>query len=424
MIARGIPVAIGLTVIATACGGGGGTAQAGCANLNSVGYNAPLAAPVARAAAPSLPVAAATGASLPVTMTGTVVKIGFQGMLAGKYQQYGVDEKDGVQMAIDEANAAGITVGGTSYTLQLVAQDDNADPTLAVTAAQSLIDSGVVAVVGGVFSGATIAASTKYQAAGITQISPSATNPKYTDQGYNNTFRVVGRDDQQGPADADFLIKTLGCKNVAVIDDKSQYGQGLADAVNTQVGTDGGTVVDREHVDPNGSDFSAQLTTVKGKNPDVIFYGGYSPQAGPLASQAKKLGLTVPLLGGDGVQDDQFITLAGDAATGNFASNAGPAHNLMNGYDAFAAKFKTKFGVDVFQYAPQAYDAANIIINAIKKDGADKAKILADVAATSGYQGISQTITFNKKGDIQGAIFTIYKVESGKWVGIKAITAS
>jgi branched-chain amino acid transport system substrate-binding protein len=233
---------------------------------------------------------------------------------------------------------------------------------------------------------------------------------------------VVGRDDQQGPADADFIVKTLGCKNVGVIDDKSQYGQGLADAVNTQVPTDGGTVVDREHVDPNGADFSSQLTTMKGKSPDVIFYGGYSPQFGPLVQQARRLGIKATFVSGDGSQDPEFIKLAGTDAEKQFASNAGPAPALQPGYAAFQTAYKAKYNQDIFQYAPQAYDAMNIIIEAIKKGGADKAAILAGVAATSGYQGVAQTYSFTGTGDVKESIFTIYKVESGAWKAVKAIT--
>jgi branched-chain amino acid transport system substrate-binding protein len=232
---------------------------------------------------------------------------------------------------------------------------------------------------------------------------------------------VIGRDDQQGPIGADLLVKTLGCKNIAVMDDKSTYGAGLASAAATQITKDGGSVVDTEHVTAGaGGDFTAQLTTVKGKKPDAIYYGGYSREAGPLAKQAKTLGLTIPIVGGDGWQDTDYTTLAGTAANGNFATNGGPPQSAMNGFDAFNTKYKAKFNQDIFQYAPQSYDAANIIINAIKAVGPDKAGIVAQVAKTSSYAGISGTITFNSKGDLTVGVFTIWKVENGTWKAIKS----
>jgi branched-chain amino acid transport system substrate-binding protein len=357
------------------------------------------------------------------TGAGTVLKIGFIGILSGQYKSFGVDEQYGAQLAIDKVNAAGgITVGGSTYTLTLDSQDDAADPTKGAQGATKLVDDKVVAVIGGTFSGATIAESKIFSDNGITQISPSATNPKYTSQGFKTAFRVVGRDDQQGPADADFIVKTLGCKNVGVMDDKSAYGQGLADAVNTQVPADSGTVVDREHVDATQSDFSAQLTTMKGKNPDVIFYGGYAPQYGPLIQQARRLGIKATFVSGDGSQDPEAIKLAGTDAEKQYASNAGPAPALQPGYAAFQTAYKAKYNQDIFQYAPQAYDAMNIVIEAIKKGGADKAAILAGVTATSGYQGVAQTYSFTSTGDVKESIFTIYKVESGAWKAVKAIT--
>jgi branched-chain amino acid transport system substrate-binding protein len=351
-----------------------------------------------------------------------VLKLGFIGILSGQYKSYGVDELNGMQLAVDAANAAGITVNGTQYTLQVDSQDDAADATKGAAGATKLVDDKVVAVVGGTFSTATIAESKIFSDNGITQISPSATNPKYTSQGFKTAFRVVGRDDQQGPADADFIVKTLGCKNVGVIDDKSTYGQGLADNVAKQVPTGGGKVVDREHVAADQTDFSAQLTAMKGHNPDIIFFGGYSPQFGPMVHQARTQGIKATFVSGDGSQDPEFIKLAGNDANNQFASNAGPAPALQPGYADFNAKYKAKYNQDIFQYAPQAFDAANIIITAIKKAGADKAGILAAVAATSNYQGVAQSYSFTSTGDVKESIFTVYKVEGGAWKAVKAIT--
>jgi len=419
--ARGLGVLAAATLLpfAFACGSssGGGTTASTC-KPGSVSY-----VPSTTASTAALTYAAASNALQTAHQgAGTVLKIGFIGILSGQYTSYGVDEQRGAQLALDAVNAAGgITVGGTTYTLQLDSQDDAADPTKGAQGATKLVDDKVVAVIGGTFSGATIAESKIFSDNGITQISPSATNPKYTSQGFKTAFRVVGRDDQQGPADADFIVKTLGCLNVGVMDDKSQYGQGLADAVNTQVPVDKGTVVDREHVDTNQTDFSAQLTTMKGKNPDVIFYGGYSAQFGPIVQQARRLGIKATFVSGDGSQDADAIKLAGSDAEGLFASNAGPAPSLQPGYAAFAAAYKAKYNADIFQYAPQAFDATNIVINAIKTAGGDKAAILAAVTATNNYQGVAQGYTFTSTGDVKVSIFTIYKVESGAWKAVRAV---
>jgi branched-chain amino acid transport system substrate-binding protein len=423
--ARGLGVLISATLLsfAFACGssgGGGGTAST--CKPDSVSQ-APSSASLYAAAANTRVASVQQPAAAHVpTATGTVIKLGFIGILSGQYKSYGQDELNGMQLAVDAANAAGITVNGTQYTLQIDSQDDAADATKGAAGATKLVDDKVVAVIGGTFSTATIAESKIFSDNGITQISPSATNPKYTSQGFKTAFRVVGRDDQQGPADADFIVKTLGCTKVGVMDDKSTYGQGLADAVNLQVPKDNGTVVDREHVAADQTDFSAQLTAMKGHNPEVIFYGGYAPQFGPLVQQARRQGIKATFVSGDGSQDPAFIDLAKTDAEKQFASNAGPAPELQPGFADFNAKYKAKFNQDIFQYAPQAFDATNIIINAIKKAGPDKAGILSGVASTDGYQGVAQTYGFTSTGDVKASIFTIYKVESGKWKAVKAIT--
>jgi branched-chain amino acid transport system substrate-binding protein len=403
-----------------ACGTSGSSpAAGGCTNLSSVGFAGGTVA-----ARSILPVAAAQeDPQLPTAVGETVVKIGFAAPLTGDQQAIGVDEKYGAQLAIDQANAAGITVAGVKYILQLVAKDDQHDPQLAVTVAQQLADEKVVAVVGHLNSGASIPASKIYKDNGITQISPSATNPKLTHQGFNNVFRVVGQDGSQGGANADFMVKTLGCKKIGIIDDKTAYGQGLADFVNGAVPTSGGTVVGREHTTDKDTDFNAQLTSLKGKNPDIIFFGGIYPQGGAMAAQMKKLGMKIPLEGGDGIHSGEFLKLAGDAKDGNFASDAGPDNSLIPGFADFNAKYKAKFNQDVVQYAPEAYDAANIIINAIKTAGPDRAKIRAAVAATKDYKGVVQTYTFDANGDILNAVWTFYKSKGGKWVAIKTVSA-
>jgi branched-chain amino acid transport system substrate-binding protein len=406
---RVLAVLAGAGMLLAACtSSSGGTSAAGCTNpagpsaSATHGNVASAGNGLAMAADTSRPASAATGAT---------TKIGFQGMLAGDLKNYGQDALNGVKLAISEAGDS-FTFGGTTYPLTVDAQDD-VDATAAggQTAAQKLADDKVVAVVGGIFSTASIAGQKIYHDNGLAQISPSATRTNYTDDQLTpiSSFRVIGRDDAQGPIGGDWLVKTLGCKNIAVFDDKSTYGAGLAQHAAEQVTKAGGTVVDTEHVTAGaGGDFRSQLTTAKGKNPDGIYYGGYSREAGPLAKQAKELNLNIPIVGGDGWQNSDFSDLAGASGDGDFATNGGPALTTLT---AFNTKYKAKFTQDIFQYAPQAYDAANIIINALKKVGPDKAKVLAEIAATKAYVGVSGTISFNSKGDLTTSVFTMWKYD-------------
>ena len=212
----------------------------------------------------------------------TIVKIGVASPLTGPQAHIGIDIKNGVQLAVDDANAAGVTIDGKKIKLQLIAEDDEANPTKAATVAQKLVDAKVVAVVGHFNSGASIPASKIYSDAGIPQISPSSTNPKYTQQGFKTTFRVVANDDQQGPVGGKFALEKLKAKNIAVIDDSTAYGQGLADTFEASVKAGGAKIAAREHTTDKDTDFKAILTKIKGKKPDLIFFGGIDPQAGPM----------------------------------------------------------------------------------------------------------------------------------------------
>jgi branched-chain amino acid transport system substrate-binding protein len=417
---KSLALGAGVLLTLTGCGAatsGPGATNAGCTSLNSTG-----AAP---ASSSTLANAASFQHLLPVTAGSATVKIGLAAPLTGDQQAIGVDEQNGAQLAVDEANAKGVTgPDGTKYTFKLDPKDDQHNANQAKVVAQQLVDDGVVAVVGHLNSGASIPASEIYHTNGVAQVSPSATNPKLTHQGFTNVFRVVGQDGAQGKDDADWLVKTLGCKNIGIIDDKTAYGQGLADFVNDSVKSAGGNVVGREHGTDKDTDFNAQITSLKGKSPapDAIFFGGIYPQAGPIADQMKKQGLSIPLMGGDGIHSSKFLDLAGDAKNGNFATDAGPDNTLIPGFTDFNARYKAKYNQDVVQYAPEAYDAANIIINSIATAGTDKAAIVKAIAATKDYKGITQTYTFDSNGDILNAVFTVYKVVDGKWKALKTVT--
>src|SRR5687767_11389760 len=259
------------------------------------------------------------------------VKIGSASPLTGPQAHIGIDIRNGVQLAIEDANAQNIEIGGKKVKFEMVAEDDEANPTKATTVAQKLVDSKVVGVVGHFNSGASIPASKIYSDAGIPQISPSSTNPKYTQQGFKTTYRVVAHDDQQGPTLGRFAIDTLKTKSVAVIDDSTAYGQGLADAFERTVKEGGVKVVTREHTTDKDTDFKAILTKIKGLKPDLIMFGGIDPQAGPMVKQMAELGIKAKYMGGDGMQTPNFIKLAGPASEGVMASIPGLPKEKMPG---------------------------------------------------------------------------------------------
>ena len=281
--------------------------------------------------------------------------------------------------------------------------------------AQKFVDSKVNAVIGHLNSGTTIPASKIYSDAGIAQISPSATNPTYTHQGFKTAFRVMANDEQQGKALGKFAVETLKVKSVAVIDDKTAYGEGLANEFRKYVEANGVKVVGAEHTDDKSVDFTAILTNLKAKKPEIVFYGGMYPQAGPMVAQMKKLGIDARLLTGDGGCAIEFLNLAGDAASGNYCSLPGVPLDKMPGGAKFAEHFKTRFNVPIQQYAPNAYDAAMVVVEAVKRAGsADPEKIITELPKTD-YNGVTSKITFDEHGDIKNGAVTVYQyTASGK----------
>lgn len=350
-----------------------------------------------------------------------VVKIGLAAPLTGPQAHIGIDIRNGAQLAVDDLNAAGTEIGGKKVRFELIAEDDEANPTKATTVAQKLVDSKVVAVVGHFNSGASIPASKIYSDGGVTQISPSSTNPKYTQQGFKTTFRVVAHDDQQGPTLARFALNTLKAKSIAVIDDSTAYGQGLADAFEATVKAAGATIVAREHTTDKDTDFNAILTKIKGRNPDLIMFGGIDPQAGPMVKQMTALGIKAKFIGGDGMQTPNFIKLAGGAAEGAMASMPGLPKEQMPGGKNFMEKYKAKFNVEVELFAPMAYDAVMVFADTMKRAGStDPAQLLAEVGKTS-YQGVIGPIAFDEKGDLKNGPITVYVVKSDKWEPLETV---
>jgi len=347
------------------------------------------------------------------------VKIGLAAPLTGSQAHIGQDIKEGAQLGVDDLNTQNPEVGGRKVKFELVAEDDEADPTKAANVAQKLVDAKVVAVVGHFNSGASIPASKVYSDAGIPQISPSSTNPKYTQQGFKTTFRVVANDDQQGPVNAKYALEELKAKKIAVIDDSTAYGQGLAEAFAKTAKDGGAEIVATEHTTDKDTDFKAILTKIKSKKPDLIFFGGIDPQAGPMKKQMKELAITAKLMGGDGIQTPNFIKLAGDAAEGTYASIPGLPKDQMPGGKQFLQKFKAKTGKEVELYAPMGYDAVFVFYEAMKRAGStDPAKFLPEVGKTS-YTGVIGPIAFDDKGDLKNGPLTIYVAKGGQWEPVK-----
>jgi branched-chain amino acid transport system substrate-binding protein len=344
----------------------------------------------------------------------TVVKIGHVAPLTGGLAHQGKDCENGARFAVEEINANGLTIGGQKITLQLDAQDDAGDPRTATQVAQRLVDDKVVAVVGHETSGTSIPASKIYSDAGIVQVSPAATNPTYTLQGFKTTYRVVATDAQQGPALANYAAANLKIKTVAVVDDSTAYGQGLASEFEKTAKALGLKVVSHDATNDKAVDFRAILTKIKGENPDAIMYGGMDATGGPFAKQARQLGMRAKVLAGDGVCTSSIATLAGPAADNIICSQAGKGVDQMQGGKDFEAKYAKRFNQQVQLYAPYTYDAVYIIVAAMKRAGStDPAKILAAMPATD-HKGIIGETAFDAKGDLKHGVISLYRYQDGK----------
>ncbi|GAB3189146.1 branched-chain amino acid ABC transporter substrate-binding protein [Hydrogenophaga aquatica] len=357
--------------------------------------------------------AAAPAAAAPQEL---VIKIGHVGPTSGAIAHLGKDNELGARMAIEELNAAGLTIDGKAAKFELLAEDDAADPKQGTAAAQKLVDAKVNGVIGHLNSGTTIPASQIYDAAGIPQISPSATNPKYTRQGYKGVFRMVADDVHLGGTLGKYAVETLGAKKVAVIDDRTAYGQGVADEFEKGVKAAGGEVVGREFTNDKATDFNAILTSLKAKRPDVVFFGGMDAVAGPMIRQMKQLGIKAKFMGGDGICSSELPKLAGDAMADDmvFCAEAGGVEGEEKaGMDKFRADFKAKYNVDVQVYAPYVYDAVKVMAKAMETaNSADPEKYLPALKAVE-HKGVTGTIAFDEKGDIKNGALTLMTYKGG-----------
>ena len=354
-----------------------------------------------------------------------VVKIGHVAPTSGGIAHLGKDNENGARMAIDELNAKGTMIGGKKVKFEMLAEDDAGDPKQGTAVAQKLVDSKVNGVVGHLNSGTSIPASKIYSDAGIPQISPSATNPKYTRQGFKTTFRVVADDVHLGGTLGRYAVKELGGKSIAVIDDRTAYGQGVAEEFTKAVTASGGNIVETQFTTDKATDFTAILTAIKAAKPDVIFFGGMDAVAGPMIRQMKQLGINAKFMGGDGICSGELPKLAAGAmADGQVvcAEAGGVEGTQKAGMDEFYKKYKAKFGIDVQVYSPYVYDATNVMVAAMVKAGsAEPAKYLPVLAKTTGYKGVTGLISFDEKGDIKNGALTLHSYEGGKQTNIGVV---
>ena len=346
-----------------------------------------------------------------------VVKIGHVAALSGPAAHLGRDNENGVRMAIEELNAKGVQIGGRSARFELLAEDDAGDPKQGTAAAQKLVDSKVQGVVGHLNSGTAIPAARIYADAGIPQIAPSVTNPRYTRQGFKTTFRMVADDVQLGGTLGRYAVQTLKAKTIAVIDDRTAYGQGVAAEFEKAAKAAGATIVKREFTSDKATDFTAILTGIRSAKPDVIFYGGMDAVAGPMLRQMKQLGIAAKFMGGDGVCTAELSKLAASQVPDGqvvcaIAGGVDPAQKPA--LDKFKADFKKKFGSEVQIYAPYTYDATRAMVDAMVKAGSsDPAKYLPALQKIS-YAGVTGPVAFDEKGDIKNGALTLYTYKSGQ----------
>jgi branched-chain amino acid transport system substrate-binding protein len=349
------------------------------------------------------------------------VLIGCVAPLTGPQAHLGKDIENGARLAVDTINAGKPMLGGKPVVFELLVEDDAADPKTATVVAQKLVDEGVKGVIGHLNSGASIPASRIYAEAEIPQVSPASTAVAYTHQGFKTTFRLMANDSQQGKALGQYATR-LG-KRVAVVDDRTAYGQGLIDEVVKAVKAAGGEIVGREYSTDKSTDFTAILTSLKAKKPDVVVFGGMDPQAAPMVRQMRQLGMKTHFMGGDGMQSAEFIKLAGPAAEGAIGSSPGLPIEKMPGGAEFTKRFGERFG-KIQIYAPFSHDSAVVLLQAMQRAGsAEPDKYLPELIKTH-LDGVIGPIAFDEKGDLKDGPVTLYQVKDGTWQPVETIGGS
>ncbi|SAL70382.1 extracellular ligand-binding receptor [Caballeronia arvi] len=349
------------------------------------------------------------------------IKIGVSAPLTGINASNGKDLENGVRLALDEANAQHIKLGGREARFELASVDDQSDPRIGVQVAQKLVDDGVIAVVGYYNSGVALPAAPIFAKAGIPLIDPAATNPAITRLGGKNVFRIIATDAQNSGNAGKYAVTVTKAKRIAVMDDRTAFGQGAVDEFKKAVQAAGGQIVASEFTNDKAVEFNAQLTNIKGANADLLFYGGGDNQAALITKRMKQLGMRTQFVGSGGIADSIFIQIAGTAAEGAMAWEYGrPVESLPEGR-AFAEKFKKRFGAEPLTYSPFAYDCAWVAINAMKQANSSKPETLMSSLRATQYKGITGEISFDSNGDLKNPTSTLYQVKANKWVPVTTI---
>lgn len=346
-----------------------------------------------------------------------VVKIGHVAPVSGAQAHYGKDNENGARMAIEDLNAKGVTIGGKKIKFELQAEDDASDPKQGTAAAQKLCDSKVAGVVGHLNSGTTIPASKVYNDCGIPMVTGAATNPNLTKPGYKTTFRIIANDNALGAGLANYAKDTLKLKSFAVIDDRTAYGQGVADVFAKTGVSLGMKQVDQQFTTDKATDFMAILTAIKSKNPDAIFFGGMDPQAGPMLRQMEQLGMSnVKYFGGDGVCTSEIAKLAAGAKTLSnvICAEGGSSLAKMPGGKAWKERYDAKYPGQFQVYSPYTYDATMLLVDAMQRAGSVDPKVYVNELAKSNYKGVTATIAFESNGEMKNPSITLYNYIDGK----------
>ena len=346
-----------------------------------------------------------------------VVKIGHVAPMSGSQAHYGKDNENGARMAIEELNTHNIVIGGKKIKFELVAEDDAADPKQGTAVAQKLCDSKVAGVVGHLNSGTTIPASKVYNDCGIPMVTGAATNPALSKPGYKNVYRIIANDNALGAGLAFYAADALKLKKVAVIDDRTAYGQGVAEVFKKTALAKGMTVVDEQYTTDKATDFMAILTAVKSKAPDAVFFGGMDAQGGPMLRQMEQLGMSnVKFFGGDGICTAEIAKLAAGAKTvGNVVcAEGGSSLAKMPGGTAWKKRYDAKYPGQFQIYSPYTYDATFLLVDAMKRANSTDPKVYNAELIKSNYKGVTTTIAFEPNGELKNPAITLYIYKDGK----------
>ena len=364
-------------------------------------------------------VAAIAAVSTMAAAQDQVVKLGHVAPMSGAQASYGKDNENGARMAIEDLNAQGVTIGGKKVKFELMAEDDAADPKQGTAVAQKLCEAKVSGVVGHLNSGTTIPASKIYNDCGIPMVTGAATNPNLTKPGYKTTFRIIANDNALGAGLAAYAAETLKLKSVAIVDDRTAYGQGVANVFKKVAAEKGIKVVDEQFTTDKATDFMAILTAIKSKNPDAIFFGGMHPQAAPMLRQMEQLGMgNVKYFGGDGICTQEIIQLVAGAKTlaNVVCAEGGASLDKMPGGKAWKAKYDAKYPGQFQVYSPYTYDATFLIVDAMKRANSVDPKVYVNELAKSNFKGVTANIAFEQNGEMKNPSISLYVYRDGKKV--------